>query len=188
MKTKRWSRFREQPRAEAAPRCFQRVHPVSDVAIGPDIVSVLENMALDMIASNTKPHGLIGTWKLISNRIMMEDTGEELDLFGTNPRGVITFAPNGRMTAILTTAERPAPVSDADFRAIVMGMSAYAGRFTIQDDHVLIDPDVAWVPFQRQIRYFELDGDRLTLRTPLQEIPIHPGRLIRNTIVWERET
>jgi hypothetical protein len=92
------------------------------------------------------------------------------------------------MTAILTTAERSAPVSDADFRAIVMGMSAYAGRFAIEDDHVVIDPDVSWVPFQRQIRYFELDGDRLTLRTPLQEIPIHPGRLVHNTIVWERET
>lgn len=138
-------------------------------------------------APNTKTHGLIGTWKMISNRIRMEDTGEEFDLFGANPRGVITFAPNGRMTAILTTAHRPAPVSDTDFRAIVMSMSAYAGRFAIEDDRVVIEPDVSWVPFQRQIRYFELDGDRLTLRTPLQEIPIHPGRLIRNTIIWERE-
>ena len=141
-----------------------------------------------MTAANPKTHGLIGTWKMISNRIRMEDTSEELDLFGAHPRGVITFATNGRMTAILTTADRPAPVSDADFRAIVMGMSAYAGRFAIEGDRVVIDPDVSWVPFQRQTRYFELDGDRLTLRTPLQEIPIHPGRLIRNKIIWERET
>jgi hypothetical protein len=28
----------------------------------------------------------------------------------------------------------------------------------------------------------------VTLRTPLQEIPILPGRLIRNTIVWGPET
>lgn len=140
-----------------------------------------------MNASNANPHGLFGTWKLISNRIRMEDTGEELDLFGADPRGVITFSPNGRMTAILTTAERPSPVSDADFRAIVMGMSAYSGRFTIDNDRVVIDPDIAWVPFARQIRYFELDGDCLTLRTPIQEIPLHPGRLIRNTIVWKRE-
>lgn len=135
----------------------------------------------------SKSHGLIGTWKLITNRIRTEDTGEEFDLFGTNPRGVISFAPNGRMTAILTTAERSSPVSDADFRTIVMGMSAYSGRFAVHDDHVVIDPDVAWLPYPRQIRYFELDGDRLTLRTPIQEIPILPGRLIRNTIVWERE-
>jgi hypothetical protein len=138
-----------------------------------------------MIISNS--HGLFGTWKLITNRIRTEDTGEEFDLFGANPRGVITYAPNGRMTAILTTAERSSPVNDADFRAIVMGMSAYSGRFTIHDEHVIIDPDVAWLPYPRQIRYFELDGDHLTLRTPVQEIPILPGRLIRNTIVWERE-
>ena len=69
-----------------------------------------------------------------------------------------------------------------------MRMSAYAGRFTIQDDHVVIDPDVMWLPYPRQIRYFELEGDRLTLRTPVQEPPVRPGRLLRNTIVWERET
>jgi hypothetical protein len=140
-----------------------------------------------MTASETKSHGLFGTWKLISNRIRMEDTGEELDLFGANPRGVIIFAPHGRMTALLTTAERPLPVNDADYKAIVMGMSAYSGHYTIHGDHVVIDPDIAWMPYQRQIRYFELNGDRLTLRTPVQEIPIRPGRLIRNTIVWERE-
>jgi hypothetical protein len=48
-----------------------------------------------MTASNA--HGLFGTWKLVSNRIRMEDSGEEFDLFGANPRGVITFAPNGRI-------------------------------------------------------------------------------------------
>jgi hypothetical protein len=143
-------------------------------------------MAPIMTTSNS--HGLFGTWKLISNRIRMEDTGEEFDLFGENPRGVITFAPNRRMTAILTTAERPSPVSEKDLRAIVMGMSAYAGRYAIQDDHLVINPDVAWLPYPRQIRYFELDGDRLTLRTPVQELPIRPGRLLRNTIVWARET
>jgi hypothetical protein len=133
------------------------------------------------------PDLLFGTWKLISNRIRMEDTGEEFDLFGANPRGIITFARNGRMTAILTTAERPPPASEADFKALIMGMSAYAGRFVVQDDQVVIDPDVMWLPYSRQIRYFELDGDRLTLRTPVQELPIRPGRLLRNTIIWERE-
>ncbi len=139
-----------------------------------------------MTASDT--HGLFGTWKLITNRIRMEDTGEEFDLFGANPRGVITFAPNGRMTVIITTSERSSPVSDEDFRAIVMGMCAYAGGFTVHDDHVVIDPDVAWLPYARQIRYFKLDGDRLTLWTPIQELPIIPGRMVRNTIAWDRET
>jgi hypothetical protein len=132
-------------------------------------------------------HGLLGTWKLISNRIRVEDTGEEFDLFGANPRGVIVFAAHGRMTVIITTAERASPVSDADFRSLVMGMCAYSGRFTIHDDHVVIDSDVAWLPYPRQIRYFELDGDRLTLPTPIQELPILPGRVVRNTIIWERE-
>ena len=138
-----------------------------------------------MSASNAS--GLTGTWKMLSNRVKMEDTAEEFDLFGSNPRGIITFASNGRMTVIITAAEPPAPVSEADCKMIVMGMCAYSGRYTINDDHVIIDPDVAW-PYQRQIRYFELDGDRLTLRTPVQEIPLCPGRLTRNTIVWERET
>jgi hypothetical protein len=138
-----------------------------------------------MVTSNSL--SILGTWKMISNRIRMEDTGEEFDLFGADPRGVITFAPNGRMTAILTTAERISPASEADCKTLIMGMCAYAGRFSIHDDHVVIDPDVMWLPYARQIRYFELEGDRLILRTPVQELPIRPGRLLRNTIVWERE-
>jgi hypothetical protein len=88
---------------------------------------------------------------------------------------------------ILTTADRPSPVSDADFEAIVMGMRAYACRFTVHDNHVVIGPDVMWLPYARQIRYFEPEGDRLTLRTPVQELPIRPDSLLCNTIVWERE-
>src|SRR5690242_12498904 len=102
-------------------------------------------------ASNARGDGLLGTRKPVPDRIRMEDSGEEFDLFGANPRGVITFAPNGRMTAILTTAERPAPAGEADFKALMMGMSAYAGRFMIQDDHVVIEPDVMWLPYARQI-------------------------------------
>ena len=58
-----------------------------------DINTVCNKEGACMTASETNSHGLFGTWKLISNRIRMEDTGEELDLFGANPRGVIIFAP-----------------------------------------------------------------------------------------------
>ncbi len=75
------------------------------------VLRCINNKVLIMDGSNQKSHGLFGTWKLISNRIRMEDTGEELDLLGTNPRGVITFAPTGRMIALLTTAERPTPTA-----------------------------------------------------------------------------
>ena len=99
-----------------------------------------------MTTSKANAQGLFGTWQLISNRIRMEDTGEEFDLFGVDPRGVITFAPNGRVTVIITTAERPSPVSDADCRMIVMGMCAYSGRFTIRKVILVAIPRVPSEP------------------------------------------
>ncbi|HYI82147.1 MAG TPA: hypothetical protein VEX11_02925 [Acetobacteraceae bacterium] len=38
-----------------------------------------------------------------------------------------------------------------------------------------------------QRRFFELDGDRLTLRTGVQEHPRFPGRAGVGTFTWTRE-
>jgi hypothetical protein len=47
--------------------------------------------------------GLLGTWRLESLRLRMEDTGEVVEPFGPDPRGSIIFTPDGRMMTCAAT-------------------------------------------------------------------------------------
>src|SRR3954469_17757908 len=43
---------------------------------------------------------LIGTWRLISAYIIIQETGERTEIFGSDPHGCIIVAPGGRMMAL----------------------------------------------------------------------------------------
>jgi len=49
--------------------------------------------------------------------------------------------------------------------------------------------DLAWNPTfgGEQRRFYTIDGNRLTIRTPEQTIPMFPGRLMVGELVWVRE-
>jgi Lipocalin-like domain len=52
------------------------------------------------VAARTTAKDLLGTWTLVS--VTVEQDGKKSDFFGPNPRGQVTFAPNGRMSFIIT--------------------------------------------------------------------------------------
>ena len=133
---------------------------------------------------------LFGAWRLVSIQVQMEDTGELLDLHGTDPRGFIIFAPEGRMAAVITSGGRKLPTTDTETAALFRDMSAYTGRFRIEGNLMFNAVDVAWHPAwdnTPQPRFFVLDGGRLTLTTKVQGHPSHPGRMMRGIVVWTRE-
>ena len=134
--------------------------------------------------------GLLGAWKLISAPVRMEDTGEVTEPLGPNPRGFAIFAPNGRMMVVLTAGGRAPPTSDAESAALFNAMTAYTGRFEVHQNQVLFKIDAAWQPAWENtelLRFFELEGDRLTLRTAVQEHPAAPGRKFRAVLTWVRD-
>jgi Lipocalin-like domain len=133
--------------------------------------------------------GLLGTWRLESLRLQMEDTGEVIEPFGPDPRGSIIFTLDGRMMTVITASRRTPPTTEAEMAVAFRSMMAYTGRFTIEQDRVVTTVDAAWNPAweeTRQIRFFELAGDRLTLTSEVQGHPAHPGRTLRGIIVWTR--
>lgn len=134
--------------------------------------------------------GLLGSWKLISAPVRMEDTGEVIEPLGPDPRGYVIFAPNGRMMVILTAGGRSPPANDTESAALFHAMTAYTGRFEVHQNRVLFKIDAAWQPAWENtelLRFFELEGDKLTVRTAVQEHPAYPGRKLRSVLTWTRD-
>ena len=66
------------------------------------------------------------------------------------------------------------------------GYVSYCGRYSVEGDVVIHDIEVSLFPNwvgERQERFFEFDGNQLTLSTPLQLVG---GLSLSSHLVWER--
>jgi len=136
---------------------------------------------------------IIGTWKLVSALIKPTRGGETRNLMGENSSGFLTYTGDGRMTAIIASSGRP-PLSVADWTAAPAAeraeafatFFAYAGAYTFDGDkfthHVEVSSLQNWVGTD-QVRFAKLQGNRLTLSTPLVSAG---GEQTVAELVWER--
>ena len=129
---------------------------------------------------------LVGTWRLLSVHVEMADGGERVDLLGTNPVGRMIIAGDGQMICILTgdngsRAEQPQSA----------GPLFYAGKYRTENgDKVIVKCDVAWNPAwvgAEQVRFFKLQGDKLSIRSGLVTHPALAGQQGYGVIDWQRE-
>ena len=94
------------------------------------------------------------------------------------------------MATVVTSSGRKSGTTDGEVAALFRGLSAYTGRFRIEQDRVVTKVDAAWEPSwenTEQLRYYVLDGDKLTLTTDPLNHPAFPGRRFRGIVVWVRE-
>jgi Lipocalin-like domain len=134
----------------------------------------------------TAPNPLLGAWKLISFQTATEDGDERRDVYDPHPLGCLVITEN-RFTAILTASDQP---RDADGAVLFERMTAYTGRCRIESDKIITTVDVSWHPAwlgSEQIRFFKVDGDRLSISSLPQHHPKFPGRLVRGIVVWQKE-
>lgn len=103
------------------------------------------------------PADLLGTWKLVRHGFVPADG--QFKPTGENMNGQLIYAPNGKMSVLITKMPDPAGLSD---------VIAYSGRFSVAGDRVTHHLDVA-LQAKRigtdEIRIAARDGDRLVLRT-----------------------
>ena len=132
---------------------------------------------------------LLGVWKLDSFYLELRTGGKE-STFGEKPHGYLIFAPHKRMMALLTAEGRKKPNTDEDRIAAFWSMSAYSGIYRIEGDKWTTTVDVAWTETwigSDQIRFFKLEGDKLTAISMWMPHALLPGNPeARGVAVWSR--
>ena len=134
----------------------------------------------------------VGTWKLVSYVIEVQENGTIMKVMGEAPSGYVAFLPNGRVFFMLTAEGRVSdPEHSAEGHALLLDtMVAYTGRYRIEDDKWITRVEVAWNPEwigTEQTRHFKLEGDKLQVLTPWRLMPNWAEHgMTRSIISFER--
>ena len=133
---------------------------------------------------------LVGSWRVVSCAFTFTDTGERFEPYGPNPSGRLVLEPGGRLMGILMKPNRQPPTDDAERAILFNEMLAYTG--SVRSDgpgRFITTVDFAWNPAwgREQVRFFTIDGDRLTVRTAEETVPRFPGRSRVSDLVFVRE-
>lgn len=137
------------------------------------------------------PANLIGAWRLANYKLQV--VGEDVtEPFGAAPKGTLVVSPNSRWTVMLTAAERKPAGTDAERAALLGSMIAWTGKFTVEGDRITSKVDTSWNEIytgrlETQTRFYKLEGDTLTIRSPEMESAVRPGKRIVATLVFRRE-
>jgi hypothetical protein len=142
----------------------------------------------DMTPLPGAPNPLVGTWKLVSFQFEAEGSNERLDVYDEHPVGFIIFTADWRVLALVTASER---ADDETARALFDRMMAYSGRYRLRVDGCFITiVDSAWYPAwigTEQTNFFTLDGDTLSIISPLLQHPKFPNDRVRGVAIWRKE-
>jgi len=132
---------------------------------------------------------LVGSWKLTSWTIQVID-GEATQPFGPNPKGRAVFTLGGFSAFMIARSDRKPATSDADSAALLKSLMVYTGKFTVDGDKLTTNVDLSWneiLTGTAQVRFFKLEGDKLSVRTAEQASAVYPGKKVVGTLSWERE-
>lgn len=122
---------------------------------------------------------LIGTWSLKSFVREVSGTGERYNQLGEHPTGYLGYSRDGRMYAIFVAGDRIKPSeeipTDAERVTLHKTMIAYAGTYTVGEGKVVHHVDISEIGSRTgsdQVRFYELAGTALTIRTAPNKSPI----------------
>jgi hypothetical protein len=137
-----------------------------------------------------EPEKVIGIWKLVSQEIEIQATGQKEPVMGHSPTGYAIFTAEGRVMFVLTAEGRKPPKTVQDRADLLNGMAAYTGMYRLEGDKWITKVDVAWNPEwvgTEQTRFFKLDGERLHVVSTWRIMPNWPEKgMQRSLLVFER--
>jgi hypothetical protein len=133
---------------------------------------------------------VIGIWKLVSQEIEIQATGQKEPVMGRHPTGYAIFTAEGRVMFVLTSESRKPAQTVQDRADLLNGMAAYTGIYRIEGDKWITKVDVAWNPEwvgTEQTRFFRIEGDRVYVTSTWRIMPnwVDKG-MQRSLLVFER--
>jgi len=119
---------------------------------------------------------IVGTWRLVS--LYVEENGAKRYSFGENPLGLLMFDRSGNVMHILSKPGLPKFATnnrltgtDAENRAVIQGMVAGFGTYTVDSDDTLT---ISWVSssFPNRVgtqekRKLKMSGDSMVYTDPV---------------------
>ena len=137
---------------------------------------------------------LVGTWRLISRVVRLEDGTAIQEGLGTTPKGYLIYDSSGHMAVQLLRPDRPTAIDCTSSSAqsdnspqLLNGYEAYFGTYTIDETNhtvthhlegALADADVG----RNLMRQFQVSGEKLTIVVRTSSAK---EKQIR-TLTWER--
>ena len=133
---------------------------------------------------------VVGTWRVTSCSVLTLDTNEVSRPYGDNPIGYLQYSPGGHMVAFVQTGDpkrTTPPFSDSDRAELHKGIIAYAGTYSVDGNkvthHVVASCRPDWIGSD-EVRYIELNGKNLIIKTPPETDPT--GKQVVATLTFER--
>src|SRR4051812_35388720 len=123
---------------------------------------------------------LVGSWKLTSWTIQIVG-GDATEPFGPHPKGRALFTPDGYAAFIIVGANRKPATNNDETAALLKSLLVYTGKFTIDGDKFTTKVDMSGnelLTGQDQVRFFQLEGGRLSIRTAEQISSVYQGKKV----------
>jgi hypothetical protein len=136
---------------------------------------------------------LYGTWRLVSFKTTVLDTGESRDVMGNSPQGFYNFGRDGRALCLIVSDKRPkvpdlAKLTDQERAELFKTTIAYGGTYTFDGKTLKLRVDISWNQNwtgTEQTRLVKFEGNRLLLST-IPAPSVLDGKPVTAVITWER--
>ena len=92
---------------------------------------------------------VIGIWKLVSQEIEIQATGQKEPVMGRSPTGYAIFTAEGRVMFVLTGEGRKPPQTVQDRADLLNSMAAYTGMYRLEGEK--------WISSVRRCPLIEAD-------------------------------
>ena len=146
-------------------------------------------LAISRPAFAAEADGLIGTWKLISWQVIVENEPPQ-NVWGSHPKGFLILTREGRSIVVTTAENRRGGMSDAERAALHKSMLAYSGKYRVEGSDFITVVDISWNEEwngTEQRRHFRIEGNKLFIESAPAPSIVFPGKTDFRRIVWERE-
>jgi hypothetical protein len=143
-------------------------------------------LVLLLASPSTGQQSLVGTYKIISQDLLVEGTA--LYPVGKAPHGYMVLTPT-RYVAFYTADDRKFGTSVADKAALLDTLSGWAGTYRVEGGKIILTVDTSWTEAWNGKdlgRNWVLSGNRLTWMGDPEPFPRDPTKTAVVRQVWEK--